>query len=92
MSSFSWDEDAQRVVSTDDSNDDSDSPPSENTSKPLAACETVDDDEVDKTQTVHTFDLSTLFNFPQGKEMVPDQATMTRCYLPLLQPVPPSSP
>ena len=63
MSSFSWDEDAQRVVSMDGSNDDSDSPPSENTSKPLVAWKTVDDDKVDKAQAVHTFDLSILFNF-----------------------------
>ena len=63
MSSFSWDEDEQRVVSMDCSDDDSDSPSSENTSKPLAAWETVDDNEVDKDQAAHTFDLSTLFNF-----------------------------
>ena len=63
MSSFSWDENAQRVVSMDGSKNDSDSPSSENTSKPLAAWETVDDDEADKSQAAHTIDLSTLFNF-----------------------------
>ena len=63
MSSFSWDEDEQRVVSMDGSGDDSNSPPSENTSKPLAAWETMDDDEVDKAQAAHTFNLSTLFHF-----------------------------
>ena len=66
MSSFSWDEDAQRVVSTDGSDDDSDSPPSDNTSKPLEAWETVD--EVDKAQAAHIFDLSTLFNFPKEQK------------------------
>ena len=63
MSSFSWDEDAQRVVSMDDSDDDSDSPSSEITSKPLEAWKSVDNDEVDKAQTAYTSDLSTLFNF-----------------------------
>ena len=63
MSSFYWDEDEQRVVSMEGSDDDSDPPSSENSSKPLAAWETVNDDEVDKAQAAHTFDLSTLFNF-----------------------------
>ena len=63
MSSFSWDEDAQRVVFIDGSDDDSDSPSPENTSKPLAAWETVDDDEADKAQAAHTFGISSLFNF-----------------------------
>ena len=48
MSSFSWDEDAQRVVSMDGSDNDSDSTSSKNTSKSLAACKPVDDNEVDK--------------------------------------------
>ena len=63
MSSFSWDEDGQRVVSMEGYDDDSDPPSSCTTSKPLSAWETVDNDEVDKAQAAHTFDLSTLFNF-----------------------------
>ena len=63
MSSFSWDEDAQKVVSMDGSEDDSDFPSPENNSKPLAAWETVDDNEVNKSQAAHTFDLSILYNF-----------------------------
>ena len=51
----------------DGSEDDSDSPSSENTSKPLAAWETADNDEVDKAQAANTFDLSTLFNFSPRK-------------------------
>ena len=63
MSPVSWDEDEQQVVSMEGSDDDSDSPSSENSSKPLAAWETVDDNEVDKAQAAHTFNLSTLFHF-----------------------------
>ena len=63
MFSFFWDEDEQRVVSTEGSDDESDSPSPDEPTKPLAAWETVNEDEVEKSQAAHTFDLSTLFNF-----------------------------
>ena len=63
MSSFSWDENEHRVVSTDGSDDESESPSNEAPAVTLAAWETLDDDEIEKNQEDHTFALSTLFNF-----------------------------
>ena len=63
MSSFSWDEGEQRVVSTDGSDDESESPSNVAPAVSLVAWETVDDDESEKNQEDHTFDLSALFNF-----------------------------
>ena len=68
MSSFSWDEDEQRVVSTEDSDDGSDSPSTDEPTQSLAVWETVDEDEVEKAQAAHTFDLSTLFKLAPRNE------------------------
>ena len=46
-----------------DSDDESGSPSPDEPTKPLASWETVDEDEVKKSQAAHIFDLSTLFNF-----------------------------
>ena len=63
MSTYIWDEDEQQVVSTKGSDEESDSPSITPNRDPLAAWETVDDDDVKKDQADHKFDLSTLFNF-----------------------------
>ena len=69
MSSYIWDEDEQRVVFIECSEDDSDSPSITPKNTPLAAWKTVDVDDVRKDQADHKFDLSTHFNFaPRGVE------------------------
>ena len=63
MSAYTWDEDEQRVVSIASSDNDSDSPIPAQSPAPLAALETVDDDNIEKDHADHKFDLSILFNF-----------------------------
>ena len=46
-----------------DSDDESDSPLTAQSLAPLAAWETVDEDDIEKDQADHKFDLSILFNF-----------------------------
>ena len=68
MSFFIWDEDEQRVVFTQCSDNESDSPSIPPPNALLAAWETVDDDGIEKNQTDHKFDLSTLLNFAPRDE------------------------
>ena len=62
MSAYIWDEDDLRVVNVAESDDESDSPLPGQTRAPLAAWETVDEDDIEKDQADHKFDLPTLFN------------------------------
>ena len=62
MAAHRWDEDELQVVPVDDSDDDSDSPLATQPSAPLAAWETVDEQDIDTEQADHKFDLPTLFN------------------------------
>ena len=63
MSTYTWDEDEQRVMTTAFSDNESDSPITAQSPAPLAAWEIVDDDGIEKDQADHKFDLSILFNF-----------------------------
>ena len=63
MSAYTWDEDEQRVVATAFSDNESNSPLLPQSPAPLAAWEIVDDDDIEKTQADHKFDLSILLNF-----------------------------
>ena len=63
MSSYIWGEDEQKVVFMECSDVDSDSPSINPKPDPLAAWETLDEDDIEKDQADHTFNLSTLFNF-----------------------------
>ena len=92
MSSFFWDEDAQRVVSIDGSKDDSDSPSSENTSNPWQHGKLWMTTRWIKHRLPIPLICPPSSILPRGMETVLDQATMTKCHLPPLQPVPPSSP
>ena len=62
MLAYTWDEDDLRVVTLADSDDGSDSPRTAQSLAPLAAWETVDEEDIEKDQADNKFDLSTLFN------------------------------
>ena len=56
MSAYIWDKDEQRGVSNASSDNDSDSSITAQAPAPLAAWETVDDDNIERDQADHKFD------------------------------------